>query len=487
MKGHGQAKKVAKITEKPYTFCMSSVPTIDLETIVSLAKRRGFIFPGSEIYGGLANSWDYGPLGVELKNNLRDWWWERYVQRRDDMVGLDAAILMNPKVWEASGHLANFNDVQIDCRNCKSRFRADHLIEDAVKELKVEGLTPKELTEKIVEHKVTCPSCGEHDWTAARKFNLMFATSLGTVAEKKSSEVYLRGELAQSMFVDFKRVLESTRKRLPFGIAQVGKVFRNEITPGNFTFRTLEFDLMEFEYFVKEGDWEHWFTYWQNNMLEWLDELGFSPDRVRVREHAAEELSHYSTKTIDIEYATPFGWKEMFGLAYRTDFDLKNHIEKSGEDLTYLDPVTNERILPHVIEPTFGLTRLTLMAMLEFYSEEVVQDANDKPTKRIVMRFPTRLAPCKIAVLPLSKKPELIKPARKIYEEVRQHWTSDYDETQSIGKRYRRQDEIGTPYCITVDFETANDDAVTVRNRDTLRQDRVKRSQLDSYLTTRLE
>ncbi|MBI3120010.1 MAG: glycine--tRNA ligase [Candidatus Kerfeldbacteria bacterium] len=460
---------------------MSKSPRVDLDTIVSLCKRRGFIFPGSEIYGGLANSWDYGPLGVELKNNLRDWWWQRFVRARNDMVGLDAAILMNPKVWEASGHLANFHDVQVDCRKCKSRFRADHLLEEAVKGLKVEGLSPEDLTRLIQENEVTCPTCAKRDWTSARRFNLMFATSLGTVAGEKS-DVYLRSELAQSMFVDFKRVLESTRKRIPFGIAQIGKVFRNEITPGNFTYRTLEFDLMEFEYFVREEEWNQWFAYWQKNMMEWVTELGFHPDHVRIREHTTEELSHYSRKTVDIEYATPFGWKEMFGLAYRTDFDLKNHMQHSGQDLSYLDPDTQQPMIPHVIEPTFGLTRLVLMTLLEYYTEEEVPDASGTPTKRVVMKFPKRLAPYKVAVLPLSKKPELSEVARKTDAMVRPHYACEYDETQSIGRRYRRQDEIGTPYCVTIDFETLKDQAVTVRNRDTLKQDRIPIAALLDYL-----
>lgn len=458
----------------------------DLDVIVSLAKRRGFVFPGSEIYGGLANSWDYGPLGVELKNNLRDWWWERYVQQRDDMVGLDAAIIMNPKVWEASGHLESFNDAQVDCKNCKARHRADHLLEDQIDSLKVEGLSPEDLTALIKENDIKCPDCGKKDWTDARTFNLLFETSLGTVDGAKDV-AYLRGELAQSMFVDFKRVMETSRKRIPFGIAQIGKVFRNEITPGNFTFRTLEFDLMEFEYFVTKDEWEKWFEYWRADMLAWLKELGFEDSSLRVREHTDDELSHYSDKTLDIEYNTPFGWKEMFGLAYRTDFDLQNHIKQSSEDLRYTDPDTQEKIVPHVIEPTFGLTRLTLMALLEHYTEEEVAGADDKTSTRVVMKFPARIAPYKVAVLPLSKKEELSGKAREVFDQLRTEFVCDYDETQSIGKRYRRQDEIGTPYCVTVDFDSLEDGAVTIRDRDTLKQERIKITDLVAHLKEKLQ
>jgi glycyl-tRNA synthetase len=456
-----------------------------MEKLTNLAKSRGFVFPGSAIYGGLANSWDFGPLGTELKNNLRDWWWDRFVHRRTDMVGLDAAIMMNPKVWEASGHVANFSDAMVDCKKCKARHRADHLIEAALPNAKVEGVPVAELTKLIIENKIPCPTCGASDFTDARKFNLLFQTSIGKTEGEKSI-VYLRGEIAQAMFVNFKNVLESSRKRLPFGIASVGKAFRNEITPGNFIFRTLEFDLMEFEYFIRAETWEQTFEYWLGQMQAWLEEMGFQGDHTRVREHTQEELSHYSRRTVDIEYNTPFGWKEMFGLAYRTDFDLKNHSEKSGQDLLYTDPETNDKFIPHVVEPTFGLSRLTLMTLLEAYDEEEAPSAAGGTETRTVMRFHPRVAPYKIAVLPLSKKPELSAVAKPLQQELTRFWYTDYDETQSIGKRYRRQDEIGTPYCVTVDFDTLNDNAVTVRDRDTMQQERIALGELIEYFTGKL-
>jgi len=452
-----------------------------MDNIVSLAKRRGFVFPGSEIYGGLANSWDYGPLGVDLKNNLRDWWWERFVLRRPDMVGLDAAVIMNPKVWEASGHTANFADAMVDCKNCKARHRADHLIEEAFPEMKVDGKSVEELTSIIKEKEIKCPKCGKRDFTDARKFNQLFETSIGKT-EMDRNTVYLRGEIAQAMFVDFKNVLSTSRKRLPFGIASVGKVFRNEITPGNFIFRTLEFDLMEFEFFIREEEWQQWFEYWLKEQQLWLAELGFDLSHTRVREHTQDELSHYSKKTVDVEYQTPFGWKEMFGLAYRTDFDLKNHMEQSGRDLQYTDPVTNEKFIPHVIEPTFGLTRLLLMTLLEAYQEEEVEGENGKKETRVVMKFHPRLAPYKVAILPLMKKDGLNDKAREIFDALIKNFRCEYDETGSIGKRYRRQDEIGTPFCVTVDYDSLEDDAVTVRDRDSMKQERIAIADLPAYL-----
>jgi len=455
--------------------------TVTMEKLVALAKQRGFVYPGSEIYGGLANSWDYGPLGVELKNNIRSWWWDRFVHGRTDMVGLDAAIMMNPKVWEASGHVANFNDALIDCKACKARHRADHLIEETYPEMKVDGFSPEELTSIIIEKEIACPKCGKRDFTDAREFNQLFQTSIGKTEGDKST-IYLRGEIAQAMFVNFKNIVESSRKCLPFGIASVGKVFRNEITPGNFTFRTLEFDLMEFEYFIRDAAWEQTFEYWLGEMHAWLAEMGFDAAHVRVREHTKDELSHYSKRTVDIEYHTPFGgWKEMFGLAYRTDFDLKNHAEHSGQKLEYRDPVSGDVFVPHVVEPTFGLTRLTLMTMLEAYTEEEINGET-----RVVMKFHPRVAPYKIAVLPLSKKAELNAVAKPLQERLTKRWYTDYDETQSIGKRYRRQDEIGTPYCVTVDFDSLEDKAVTIRDRDTMEQVRVKIDALDEWFSARL-
>lgn len=458
-----------------------------MDKISALAKQRGFVYPGSAIYGGLANSWDFGPLGTELKRNIQEWWWDRFVHARTDMVGIDAAIMMNPKVWEASGHVANFNDAMIDCKQCQARHRADHLIENKFPDMKVDGKSPQELTAIIAEKEIACPSCGtKGQFTDARTFNLLFQTSIGKT-EADRSRVYLRGEIAQAMFVNFKHVLTSSRKRLPFGIASVGKAFRNEITPGNFIFRTLEFDLMEFEYFIREGEWEKSFDFWLAEMQAWLKEMNFSDASTRVRQHTEDELSHYSKRTVDIEYETPFGWKEMFGLAYRTNFDLSNHAEQSGEDMLYTDPETGEKFVPHVIEPTFGLSRLVLMTMLEAYDEEETTSAKGEKETRVVMRFHPRVAPYKIAVLPLSKKEELSKVARPLQQQLTKRWYCDYDETQSIGKRYRRQDEIGTPYCVTVDFDTLEDEAVTVRDRDSMEQVRVKIDELEQWFETRLK
>ncbi len=468
------------------------MPATSLDQIVSLSKRRGFVFPGSEIYGGLANSWDYGPLGTELKNALRDWWWERFVHKRQDMVGIDAAIMMNPKVWVASGHVANFNDAMVDCKKCRSRFRADHLIEDFDSSVKVEGKSPAELTQIIQDAKIPCPTCGSvGQFTDARVFNLLFRTQLGVLEQSDDKhDVYLRGEIAQAMFVNFKNVLNTSRKRLPFGIASVGKAFRNEITPGNFTFRTLEFDLMEFEYFIREQEWEKTFEYWLQEQQSWLEEVGFSKERLRVREHTKDELSHYSKRTVDVEYHTPFGWKEMFGLAYRTDFDLKNHAEQSGEELLYTDPDTNEKFVPHVVEPTFGLSRFTLMTLLESYDEEKLPDSDT----RVVLHLHPRIAPVQVAILPLSKKEHLIAKAQELYKKIIQETDLrvDFDVTGSIGKRYRRQDEIGTPRCITVDFGTLGEDAnqgekdtVTIRDRDTLKQERMSIEAMIKQLRTK--
>lgn len=449
-----------------------------MEKIVSLCKRRGFVFPGSDLYGGLANSWDYGPLGVELKNNLRDWWWKRFVQERDDMVGLDAAILMNPKVWEASGHVASFNDMLVDCKSCKARHRADHLVERVYPEMRFDGVTAKELDDIIKETAVACPHCGAKGaFTPARKFNLLFQTAIGPV-EKNGQAIYLRGEIAQAMFVNFKNVVATSRKRIPFGIASVGKAFRNEITPGNFIHRTLEFDLMELEYFVREPEWQRWFQYWLDEQHSWLFAMGFDPTRVRVREHSPEELSHYSKRTVDIEYQTPFGWKEMFGLAYRTDYDLRNHAMQSGVDLSYTDAETKESFIPHVIEPTFGLTRLLLMTLLESYR----QDGD-----RIYLKLHPCIAPYKAAVFPLlANKPPLVEKARVIYDDLRKTCMVSWDDRGNIGKRYYSQDEIGTPFCITVDFQSLEDGTVTLRDRDTAKQERVKASELQKILTEKL-
>jgi len=461
------------------------MPAESLDQVVNLAKRRGFIFPGSEIYGGLANSWDYGPLGVELKNNIKQEWWKWFVHRRTDMVGLDPAIIMNPKVWEASGHIEHFSDPLVECKNCHTRHRASELLfSGAVSEVGTFYVSPrmkKNLGEAFVTDSlgtreikpndfsnIDCPSCNKKgQFTDVKQFNLMFKTFLGS-AEDSASVVYLRAELAQAMFVDFPQVIETVRPRLPFGIAAQGRVFRNEITPGNFIFRTREFDLMEFEYFVRESEWERWFDYWREQMFVWLTHVGVSRDRLHAQEIPEGERAHYSKRTIDIEYDYPFGRKELYGLAYRTDFDLKNHIEKSGHDLRYTDPDTKEKILPHVIEPTFGLDRTVLVALLEAYHEEDVRGET-----RTVLKLPHWMAPYKVAVLPLSKHDDLVPLARKIYEDLTQAIVCDYDETQSIGRRYRRQDEIGTPYCITIDFDSPTDNAVTIRDRDSMMQERV--------------
>jgi len=456
-----------------------------MEKVVSLCKRRGFVFPGSEIYGGLANTWDLGPLGAELKNNIFQAWWKFFVQSRKDMVGVDPAILMNPKVWQASGHVDCFNDAQIDCKECKKRFRADHLIEDALKDVKVEGLKPEDLKKLIDENNIRCPACGAKNFTDVRTFNLLFQTSIGPTTSN-SEPVYLRGEVAQGMFVNFKNILNTSRKRVPFGIAAMGKAFRNEITPGNFIFRTLEFDLMEFEYFIKEAEWEKQFDYWVKEMKTWCELVGIRKEKTRVREHTKDELSHYSKRTIDIEYETPFGWKELYGLAYRTDFDLKNHQEASGQDMSYLDPDTNEKFIPHVLEPTFGLSRTLLMVLLSAYDEEEVDDAKGGKEIRTVLRFKPSVAPYKAAILPLMKKPELLKKADEVFGSLKDDFTLDFDVTGSIGKRYRRQDEIGTPFAITIDFDTLEDQSVTVRDRDSMKQDRVKIADLSDYLGDKL-
>jgi glycyl-tRNA synthetase len=417
-----------------------------MDKVINLAKRRGFVFPGSEIYGGLANSWDYGPLGVELKNNIRQEWWKIFVHQRADMVGIDPAIIMNPKVWRASGHVKNFADPLVECKKCHNRFRQDQTDEKK------------------------CPDCGG-DLTVAKRFNLLFRTFLGPT-EEQSAEVYLRGELAQAMFVDFPTVSQITRKQLPFGIAAQGKVFRNEITPGNFIFRTREFELMEFEYFVKPEEWEKHFQYWLEEIKKWLAHVGVKKEHLYFHEIPREERAHYSQRTVDIEYQYPFGQKELYGIAYRGDFDFKNH---------HIDSEA------HVVEPTFGLDRTFLVAMLEAYHEEEAPTAKKGETdKRVVMKFPFWLAPFKCAVLPLSNKEKITTISQPLYDNLRRNFVCDYDETQSIGKRYRRQDEIGTPLCITVDFETTKDDAVTVRHRDTMKQERIKIKELTNYLYEKL-
>lgn len=450
-----------------------------MEKIVALCKRRGFVYPSSEIYGGLANTWDFGPLGTLLKNNIRDFWWNKFVLERDDMVGFDASIFLSPRVWESSGHVASFTDALIDCKNCKYRTRADHLIEETLPKIKVEGLPVTELTKIITKNKIKCPNCGKFDWTEVRKFNLLFETSIGIIEEGKQ-KVYLRGEIAQGIFINFKNVLDTTRVRIPFGVAQIGKAFRNEITLGQFVHRTLEFDLMEFEYFIESSTWEKNYQIWQEKMMNWALDLGLKKENLRWREHEEFERSHYSKKTMDIEYKYPFGWKEMFGLAYRTDFDLKNHMEKSGKDLNYTDPVSGEKYIPHVIEPTFGLSRLLGIILFDAYFEE---------EDRIVLKLNPKIAPYKAAVFPLlANKKDLVDKAKMVYQSLKNEKILPiaFDERGNIGKRYYSQDEIGTPFCITIDFTTLEDEAVTVRDRDTTKQERIKIENLAKYFQVKL-
>ena len=455
-----------------------------METIVALAKRRGFVFPGSEIYGGLANTWDFGPLGAELKRNIKNAWWDFFVHRRPDLVGLDGGIFLHPRVWEASGHVEEFTDPLVDCRNCQSRFRADTLIEERTGQ-QVEGLSTDELSRLLVERNIACPLCGQRDWTAVRRFNLMFQTVLGPV-EESGARIFLRPETAQAIFVDYRSVMQSSRLRIPFGIGQIGKAFRNEITPGNFIFRLLEFEQMEIEYFIRGETWEQTFEDWLAEMGAFLSSLGLRPDRLRTREHSPTELSHYSKRTVDFEYRFPFGWKELCGLAYRTDYDLRRHQEYSGVDLTYFDQQTGERFLPHVIEPTMGVERLLLTLLLDAYDEEEAEDVNGKPYTRVVLRFHPRVAPYQVAVLPLLRKPELTAKALEVRALLGDRLSVDYDETQSIGRRYRRQDEIGTPFCVTIDYETLDDQAVTIRDRDSMEQVRVPITRLPDVLGERL-
>ena len=464
-----------------------------MEKIVALCKGRGFIFSGSEIYGGLANTWDYGPLGVELKNNVKKAWWKKFVQENPYNVGLDAAILMNPQTWVASGHLGGFSDPLMDCKECKERFRADKLIEDWAGENGVElekpidAFSQAEMKDFIDSHNIPCPSCGKHNFTDIRQFNLMFKTFQGVTEDAKNT-VYLRPETAQGIFVNFQNVQRTTRRKLPFGVCQIGKSFRNEITPGNFTFRTREFEQMELEFFCKPGTDLEWFQYWRSFCKEWLPNLNISEEHLRLRDHTPEELCFYSKGTTDFEFLFPFGWGELWGVADRTDYDLTQHQTTSGKDMTYFDPETNERYIPYVVEPSLGADRVTLAFLIEAYDEEVV-DA-EKNDVRVVMHFHPALAPFKVAVLPLSKK--LSDKARELQAELAKDWMVDFDEAGSIGKRYRRQDEIGTPYCVTVDFDTVGDaekegdNCVTVRDRDTMEQVRLPISELKAYLAEKL-
>ena len=456
-----------------------------MDKIVALCKSRGFVFPGSDIYGGLANSWDYGPLGVEFKNNVKKAWWKKFVQESPYNVGVDCAILMNPQVWVASGHVGGFSDPLMDCKECKARFRADKLVEDHMTENGAEvdsadGWTNEQLMDYITNNNIVCPKCGKLNYTEIRKFNLMFKTFQG-ITEDSSSEIYLRPETAQGIFVNFKNVQRSSRKKVPFGIAQIGKSFRNEITPGNFTFRTREFEQMELEFFCKPGTDLEWFGYWKDYCWNFLMSLGVNKENLRIRDHGQEELSFYSNATSDIEYLFPFGWGELWGIADRTDYDLNKHAEHSGTDMTYMDPTTNEKYVPYVIEPSLGADRVTLAFLIDAYDEEELEGGD----VRTVLHLHPALAPYKAAVLPLSKK--LSEKADEVYSLLAKNFNIEYDETGSIGKRYRRQDEIGTPFCITVDFETENDGCVTIRHRDSMTQERVKIEELNDFIAKSLE
>ena len=456
---------------------------LTMDKLTALCKVRGYIFAGSEIYGGLANTWDYGPLGVEFKNNIKRAWWKKFVQESRTNVGLDSSILMNRQVWVASGHVGNFNDPLMDCKACKARFRADQLIEDFASRqgepVRADGWSNEELEGYIQERAVPCPICGKHDFTGIRKFNMMFKTHQG-VTEDGAAEIYLRPETAQGIFVNFKNIVRSTRRKLPMGVCQIGKSFRNEITPGNFIFRTREFEQMEMEFFCKPGEDMQWFEYWRGYCRDWLLSLGIKEDNLRLRDHKAEELSHYSTATTDFEFLFPFGWGELWGIADRTDFDLKAHETTSGESMEYIDPLTNERFIPYVVEPSVGVERLALSFLCNAYEEQELE--NDS---RVVLHLHPALAPYKAAVLPLQKN-KLGEQALAVYEDLSRHFMVDYDETGSIGKRYRRQDEIGTPLCVTVDFETEETGSVTVRDRDSMLQERVPLSELVSYIEGKL-
>ena len=457
---------------------------VEMEKIVNLCKNRGYIYPGSEIYGGLANSWDYGPLGVELKNNVKKAWMKKFIQENRYNVGLDASILMNPETWVATGHVGGFSDPLIDCKECKTRHRADKLIEEWAtengKDIIADGWSDEEMVSFIKDNNIVCPECGKLNFTDIRKFNLMFKTFQG-VTEDTKAEIYLRPETAQGIFVNFKNVLRTTRKKMPMGIGQVGKAFRNEITPGNFTFRTREFEQMELEFFCKPGTDLEWFSYWKDYSKNFLISLGMKEENIRLRDHSPEELVFYSKATTDIEFAFPFGWGELWGIADRTDYDLSRHMEHSGQDLSYMDPETNEKYVPYVIEPSLGCDRVSLAFLCNSYEEQEIAEGDT----RVVLHLHPALAPFKVAVLPLSKK--LSDKALEVYDRLAKKFVCDYDEAGSIGKRYRREDEIGTPYCVTIDFDTLEDESVTIRDRDSMEQVRVKIDELEKWIAEKVE
>lgn len=451
-----------------------------LKPIVALAKRRGFIYPGSEIYGGFANTYSFGPYGAELKKNIKDLWWNTFVRGRRDMVGLDGPILLHPKAWKASGHLDGFNDALIDCKACKGRFRCDHLIEEATS-LDADGLTIPQMTAMVREHKIKCPKCGAQDFTEARHFNLMFSTQMSKTSPEGDA-AYLRPETAQAIFLDFKNIIDTMRVKLPFGVAQIGKAFRNEITPGNFVFRVIEFEQMEIEYFIRESAWKETFDTWLKAMHDWCKSIGLKSAHVHEKEHPKEQLSHYSKRTVDLVYDFPFGRSELYGLAYRTDFDLKQHAAFSGQNLDYQDLEAKEKFTPHVIEPTFGVERTVLAILCDAYEEETLENGET----RTVLHFDPKIAPVKVAVFPLMKKEPLGGKAQEVFDLLRMHWACEYDESGAIGKRYRRQDELGTPYCITIDFDTLENGSVTLRDRDSMKQERIAISELIEVLRKKL-
>lgn len=458
-------------------------PTIQdsLKPIVALCKRRGFIYPGSEIYGGFANTYSFGPYGIELKKNIKDLWWKTFVHERRDMVGLDGPILLHPKTWAASGHIEGFNDALIDCKACKGRFRCDHLIEQALKK-DADGMSLQQMTDEVVKNKIKCPKCGASDFTEARVFNLMFHTHMSKTGGD-GDLAYLRPETAQAIFLDFKNIIDTMRVRVPFGVAQIGKAFRNEITPGNFVFRVIEFEQMEIEYFIRESAWETTFEDWLKSMHDWCRLIGLNTARIHEKEHPKEQLSHYSKRTVDLVYDFAFGTSELYGLSYRTDFDLKRHAEFSGQNLEYTDPETREKFIPHVIEPTFGVERTLLALLCDAYDEELLENGE----KRTVLHFAPRIAPVKAAIFPLMKKEQLTEKAKTIFAQLKMFWHCEYDESGAIGKRYRRQDELGTPFCITIDFDTLENDTVTLRDRDTMEQVRVPTSKLLEIIAEKLK
>lgn len=460
---------------------MTQDPKItSLKSITALCKRRGFIYPGSEIYGGFANTYSFGPYGTELKKNIKDLWWKTFVNQRTDMVGLDGPILLHPKAWKASGHLDGFNDALIDCKECKGRFRMDHLLEEALS-ISVDNMSLERMNRLVLDHQISCPKCGARHFTPGRHFNLMFQTHMSKT-DSESHIAYLRPETAQAIFLDFKNVIDTMRVKIPFGIAQIGKAFRNEITPGNFIFRVIEFEQMEIEYFIREEDWETSFSTWLSSMKNWCSLIGLKPEHIHEKEHPQEALSHYSKRTVDLVYDFPFGRSELYGLAYRTNFDLMQHASHSGQSLDYFNPDTKERYVPHVIEPTFGVERTLLALLYDAYEEETLENGD----MRTVLHLSPRIAPVKAAIFPLMKKEPLASKAKQLFQELQKLFVCEYDESGAIGKRYRRQDELGTPFCITIDFDTLENDTVTIRHRDSMSQERLSLHKIKDFLTTHL-